>query len=162
VKGRKPGTALDVAMGQGRNAVYLATQGWKVTGVDISDEGMRMAKEAAAAQKLKLDTVTADLDKYDFGKDRWDLVTLIYAGSNADEVQRILPSIKKGGLFVCEYFHADSEVAKTGAGGWATGKLAELFTKAGGFKILRDDVVDDNADWGQRKTKLVRFVAQRL
>jgi ubiquinone/menaquinone biosynthesis C-methylase UbiE len=161
VKGKKPGTALDVAMGQGRNAIFLASQGWKVTGVDISDEGMRIAKDAAAAQKLKLDTVNADLEKYDFGKDRWDLVTLIYAGDNVDEVKRILPSLKKGGLFVCEYFHADSDAAKSGAGGWATGKLAELFKD--GFKIIRDDVVEDNADWaGQRKTKLVRFVAQKL
>ena len=39
VKGRKPGLALDVAMGQGRNALYLASQGWRVTGIDISDEG---------------------------------------------------------------------------------------------------------------------------
>ena len=48
IKGRKPGTALDVAMGQGRNAIYLASQGWKTTGVDISDEGMRQARDAAA------------------------------------------------------------------------------------------------------------------
>jgi SAM-dependent methyltransferase len=159
IKGRKPGTALDVAMGQGRNALYLAAQGWKTTGVDIADEGLRKAKERAAAQKLKLDTINADIDTYDFGVARWDLVTLIYAGDSADQVKRIVPSIKPGGLFICEYFHADSEIAKAGAGGWQTGQLAELFK---GWKILRDDVVEDTADWaGQRKTKLVRFVAQR-
>ena len=43
----KPGRALDVGMGQGRNAIYLAQQGWNVTGVDISDEGIRQAKEQA-------------------------------------------------------------------------------------------------------------------
>jgi SAM-dependent methyltransferase len=161
VKGRKPGTALDVAMGQGRNALFLAQQGWKTTGVDIADEGMRKAKDRAAQQKLKLETINADVDKFDFGKDKWDLVTLIYAGDNAATVEHIIPSIKKGGLFVCEYFHADSDMAKGGAGGWKTGQLAELFKT--GFKILRDDVVEDNADWaGQRKTKLVRFVAQKL
>ena len=161
IRGRKPGTALDVEMGQGRNALYLASQGWKTTGVDISDEGIKHAKEEAAKQKLKLDTIEADVDKFDFGKDRWDLVTLIYAGNSADKVRRILPSLKKGGLFICEYFHKDSEIAKTGAGGWDTGELAALFKD--GFKILRDDVVEDNADWaGQRKTKLVRFVAQKL
>src|SRR5687767_6379481 len=36
-QGRKRGTALDLGMGQGRNAIYLAGQGWEVTGVDISD-----------------------------------------------------------------------------------------------------------------------------
>src|SRR6188768_3099174 len=37
IKGLKPGTALDLGIGQGRNAIYLAAQGWDVTGVDISD-----------------------------------------------------------------------------------------------------------------------------
>jgi hypothetical protein len=92
---------------------------------------------------------------------KWDLITMIYAGANAKLVARIKPSLKQGGLFISEYFHAESDVAKTGAGGWATGELAALFKD--GFKILRDDVVEDNADWaGQRKTKLVRFVAQKL
>jgi 2-polyprenyl-3-methyl-5-hydroxy-6-metoxy-1,4-benzoquinol methylase len=37
-------------MGQGRNALYLASLGWRVTGIDISDEGIRQAREAAAAR----------------------------------------------------------------------------------------------------------------
>jgi len=159
VKGKKPGTALDINTGQGRNAVFLATQGWKVTGVDIADEGLKIAAEAAAKLKVKLETVQSDIAKYDLGKDRWDLVTLIYAGADTELVKRVIPSLRKGGLFVCEYFHADSEIAKTGAGGWQTGALAALFKD--GFTILRDDVVEDNGDWGQRKTKLVRFVAQK-
>lgn len=161
VKGRKPGTAIDIAMGQGRNAVFLATQGWKTTGIDISDEGIRQAKAEAARLKVKLDTIEADVDTYDYGKEKWDLVTVIYAGADPTLVEKLKPAIKKGGLFVSEYFHADAEVAKAGAGGWKTGELAALFED--GWKVLRDDVVDDNADWaGQRKTKLVRFVAQKL
>lgn len=89
----------------------------------------------------------------------WDLITLIYAGT--DHVARVKPALRKGGLFVCEYFHADSDVAKNGAGGFKDGELASHF-KDGGFEILRDDVVEDNADWaGMRKTKLVRFVARK-
>jgi hypothetical protein len=161
VKGRKPGTALDIAMGQGRNALFLASQGWKTTGVDISDEGIRQAQLEAVKQKLKLETVQADVDTWDLGTNKWDLVTLIYAGADPKMVERIKPSLKKGGLFVCEYFSADSELAKSGAGGWENGALAALFKD--GFKILRDEIVEDNADWaGMRKTKLVRFVAQKL
>jgi hypothetical protein len=40
VEGRKPGRALDVGMGQGRNSVFLALKGWDVTGFDMSDEGI--------------------------------------------------------------------------------------------------------------------------
>lgn len=160
VKGRKPGTALDIAMGQGRNALYLAAQKWKVTGIDISDVGIKVALETAAKQKLKLETVEADLHQWDLGKDKWDLVTLIYAGDSTELAERIKVSLKKGGLVIVEYFHADSDMAKMGVGGWKTGQLAEIFKP--GFKILRDDVVEDTADWSLSKQKLVRFVAQKL
>lgn len=75
-----PGAALDIAMGQGRNALYLASRGWKVTGVDLSDEGVRAAREAAAARHLQLHAINADLETYDLGVAKWELVTMIYAG----------------------------------------------------------------------------------
>lgn len=160
VKGRTPGTALDLATGQGRNAVFLATQGWKVTGVDIADQGLALARAEAAKRKVTIETVQADLDTYDLGKDRWDLVTMIYAGNDAKLLERIKPAIRKGGLFVTEYFAADSGMAKGGAGGWDPKVLEAAF--GAGWKILRDDHVEDNADWaGQRKTALVRFVAEK-
>ncbi|MGE5183735.1 MAG: hypothetical protein ACM31C_16800, partial [Acidobacteriota bacterium] len=114
----------------------------------------------AAKQKLRLDTVESDIDKFDLGKDHWDLVTMIYAGADPKLVERIQPSIKKGGLFVTEYFHADSDAAKSGAEGWQTGQLAKLFGD-GRWEILRDEVVDDIADWSLREQKLVRFVARK-
>jgi len=161
VKGRKPGTALDLLMGQGRNALFLAKEGWKVTGVDISDVGLQMARDEAAKLKVKLDTVQSDVDKYDLGKDKWDLVTMIYAGDDMKLVERVKASVKKGGLFVTEYFASDSDLAKAGPGGWNLAALRAAFKD--GWKILRADHVEDNADWaGQRKTKLVRFVAQKL
>jgi SAM-dependent methyltransferase len=160
IKGKKPGKALDIAMGQGRNVLALAAAGWKATGVDMSDEGMRQAKAEAATRKLTFDGLLVDLDNWDLGAAKWDLITLIYAGTQPQMIARIKPALKKGGLFICEYFHADSDVAKTGAGGAATGELAAQFKD--GFEILRDDVVEDIADWGgQRTMKLVRFVARK-
>ncbi len=53
----KPGTALDVAMGQGRNALYLASKGWQVTGFDIAGKGLESAQAAAARQGLRIDTI---------------------------------------------------------------------------------------------------------
>jgi len=161
VKGRKPGRALDIATGQGRNAVFLATRGWKTTGIDTADAGLRIAKEQAAKEKVALDAIEADMDTYDYGKAKWDLVALIYAGARVDLLERIKASLKKGGLFVTEYFAADSDVAKGGAGGWNKADLDAAFGT--GWKILKSEEIEDNADWaGQRKTKLVRFVAQKL
>ena len=53
VKGRTPGKALDIGMGQGRNAVFLAQHGWDVTGVDTSAEGVRQANAQAQAAMIK-------------------------------------------------------------------------------------------------------------
>jgi methylase of polypeptide subunit release factors len=47
VKDLQPGTALDVGMGEGRNAIYLAQRGWTVTGFDIADRAMEVAKKRA-------------------------------------------------------------------------------------------------------------------
>src|SRR5690349_15424691 len=43
VQGKTPGTALEIGMGQGRNTIAMARLGWDVTGIDISDEGIRQA-----------------------------------------------------------------------------------------------------------------------
>lgn len=159
VEGRTPGAALDVAAGQGRNAIFLASRGWKVTAVDISDEGVRLMRDAAAKQKLSLDAIEADLETWDYGNERWDLVTMIYAGAEVEVVEKIKRSLKPGGLFVVEVFHQEG-TAGTRSGGFATGQLASLFED--GFRVLRDDVVEDRPDWGgPTKVKLVRFVAQK-
>lgn len=158
VQGREPGRALDIAMGQGRNALYLASQGWKVTGVDISDEGLRQARAEAQKRSLELEAIEADTASYDYGTDRWDLVTLIYAGADPKDIERIKKAIKVGGMVVIEVFHKDG-AAGTRSSGFATGELAQLFE---GWGILRDEVTEDIADWGgPSKIKLVRFVALR-
>jgi SAM-dependent methyltransferase len=157
VASRKPGAALDLAMGQGRNALYLASRGWKVTGVDISDEGIRLARAEAAAKKLALETINTNVDSWDFGKQRWDLVTMIYAGNDAAWIDKARASLRKGGLFVVEYFAHDPEHGQDD--GFLPGQLAKHFTD--GFEILRDEVVEDVPDWAMDRAKLVRFVARK-
>jgi len=153
----RPGAALDVAMGQGRNALYLAAHGWRVTGVDFSDEGIAAARASADKRKLVLDAVDMDIDRYDFGTNRGDLVTMIYATDNTTWMEKIKPSLRKGGRFVLEYFALDPSNGVDD--GIPAGKLAKLF--GDGFEILRDEVVDDVPDWGMDRAKLVRFVARK-
>jgi hypothetical protein len=94
LRGRKPGLALDVGMGQGRNALYLASKGWRVKGIDISDEGIRQAREAAAAHKLTIEAIHVDAETWDYGVEKWDLAVLIYANGNDASLQR---AMKPGG-----------------------------------------------------------------
>lgn len=55
-EGLRPGQALDVGMGQGRNSLYLARKGWTVTGFDVAEVGLKKAREQATAEGV---TITA-------------------------------------------------------------------------------------------------------
>src|SRR5258708_2411075 len=78
ITGRKPGRALDVAMGQGRNALWLALQGWTVSGFDISPVAIGEAKRQAAERGLRLETFVTPYEEFDWGKEQWDLVVFSY------------------------------------------------------------------------------------
>jgi len=151
--GVTPGAALDLATGQGRNALYLASHGWTVTAVDISDEGLRRAREAAARAHVAIDAVQADIDAYDYGVAKWDLVTEIYVPNPAARAGKIKAALRSGGLFVLEFFLDE------GDGGVKPAELRAEF--ADGFDILRDEVIEDRPDWGEDRAKLVRFVARK-
>lgn len=155
VKGKTPGAALDLAVGQGRNALYLASQGWMVTGVDLADEGLRIAREQAVKRNLALETINANIDEWDFGENRYDLVTMIYVGDHAQWIDKIKTSLRKGGTFVVEGWAKTSPDSPLGFG---EGQLAKLFDD---YEILRDETVDDVPDWAWDKGKLVRFVAHK-
>jgi SAM-dependent methyltransferase len=158
-----PGEALDVAMGQGRNALYLASRGWHVTGVDWSSEGIEHAQAEAKQHHLALETVQTDISRFDFGVAKWDLVTMIYAGNDKAWLAKIKDAIKPGGFFVAEYFHDAKHGGATNVSGdldgFATGELAAIFGDS--FEILRDEVVDDVPDWATDRASLVRFVARK-
>jgi SAM-dependent methyltransferase len=149
-----PGTALDIASGQGRNVLFLASKGWKTTGIDFSHEGMEQARAKAKTQNLDVTWREEDVDVADLGTATFDLVTLIYAGHDPKIIAKAQQALKPGGLFVCEYFHATPDDKDA----FATGELAKQF---GGYEILRDEVVEDTPDWAVDRASLVRFVARK-
>lgn len=74
IKRLTPGnTALDVACGEGRNSVFLATNGFRVTGLDISEVGLAKAAIRAKTEKVAVDFIRVDLDDYEIGQ-RYDLI----------------------------------------------------------------------------------------
>jgi SAM-dependent methyltransferase len=157
-KGLKPGTALDLTMGQGRNVLHLAATGWKATGIDIAEEGVRLAREEASKRKLELTTIVADIDRWDFGKEKWDLITMIYPGPfHQAWWEKAKVGLKKGGVFVLEFFAGDPDHPE--GGGYTQAELAKAF--GDGFTILRNDQVEDRPDWALDHAKLVRFVAKK-
>ena len=73
-----PGRAVDLACGEGRNAVWLAERGWTVTAVDFSGVGIERGRAGAAARGAEVTWVVADLASYDLGSRAWDLVAHVY------------------------------------------------------------------------------------
>lgn len=105
LKSLKPGKALDIAMGQGRNAVYVASQGWDVTGFDVAEEGLKVAAENAAKAGTHITTVNATFEGFDYGKERWDLIYFVYTDApmvDPKYVARIRDALKPGGLVLVD------------------------------------------------------------
>jgi 2-polyprenyl-3-methyl-5-hydroxy-6-metoxy-1,4-benzoquinol methylase len=78
VEGLSPGRALDVACGEGRNAVWLAERGWEVTAVDFSDVALRKARLLADSRGVAVKWVHADLTEYTPEPRAFELVIVLY------------------------------------------------------------------------------------
>jgi len=88
--GMAPGRALDLAAGQGRNAVWLAERGFRVTGVDFSEVGLAKARELASARGVEVEWVAADLDSYEPEPGAFGLVTVLYLQLPEPELTPVL------------------------------------------------------------------------
>ncbi|MDA8315586.1 MAG: class I SAM-dependent methyltransferase [Actinomycetota bacterium] len=73
----EPGTVLDVACGEGRNAVWLAERGWKATGVDFSAVALAKARHLATARGVEVEWIEADVRTW-VPPGSFDLVVLMY------------------------------------------------------------------------------------
>ena len=88
-----PGRALDLAAGEGRNAVWLAERGWSVTAVDFSRVGLDKGRRLGAARGIDdglLDWVVADLADYRPDRGAFDLVLIAYFQAGAELRAKVL------------------------------------------------------------------------
>ena len=83
----RPGWGLDLGCGEGRHALWLARQGWRVTAVDFSSVGLEKAKARAVALGVQIECVHADLYDYRPPPDAFDLVLLAYV--HPDPARRV-------------------------------------------------------------------------
>ena len=111
VEGVSPGTALDVACGEGRNAIWLARQGWDVTAFDFSAVGIDKARELAG--DTHVEWIVADATTFEPTK-RFDLVVIFYLHLPADQLAasfaRAIDALAPGGtLFAVGHALANIE-----------------------------------------------------
>ncbi len=140
---RRPGDALDIGAGYGRNALYLAGQGFRVTAVDCAPAGIVRLRRQAARRRLGLRAVCQDIRQFDIAPRSWDLVLAVTvlgfvpAGGQPGLARDITQGLRPGGyLLVEEYSQHDpgftgegpaSEFADLLRHFFAPGELPRLF-----------------------------------
>jgi SAM-dependent methyltransferase len=103
------GEILCLADGEGRNGVFLAKKGMRVTGVDSSAVGLAKAARLAADCKVPYTTTLADLSVWELGEARWDGVVSIWAHLPAPIRAALHPrlarALRPGGVLLLEHYH---------------------------------------------------------
>jgi SAM-dependent methyltransferase len=97
------GKALDIAAGEGRNAVFLAQHGFDVDAVDISGVGLKKAQKLAREIGVKINTAFADLNTYQIEKEKYDLIANFYF-LRRSLIPKIKNGLKKGGRVIFETY----------------------------------------------------------
>ncbi|HEY7057794.1 MAG TPA: class I SAM-dependent methyltransferase [Vicinamibacterales bacterium] len=156
-KGMKPGRSLDVGMGQGRNTIYLAQQGWESVGFDPADRAVAAAQEQAGKLGVHIITSVARAEDFDWGESKWDLIVLSYVGAR-EFVANVTRALRPGGMVVIEGFHRDATKAHPigAAVVFDTNELLQLF---GGLRVVRYEDTGAVGDFGLEETRVVRLAA---
>jgi 2-polyprenyl-3-methyl-5-hydroxy-6-metoxy-1,4-benzoquinol methylase len=138
-----PGRALDLACGEGRNAVWLAAVGWNVTAIDYSDVAIHRARELAAERGVAVRLEVGDVVDHPLESQGYDLVLLAYVhlppGERLAVLARAAASVApRGTLLLVEHHRRNLE---EGAGGprdpsllWETDEVVERL-QADGLEI---------------------------
>ena len=142
-----PGRALDLGCGEGRNAIWLAAQGWQTTGVDFSPVGIDKGRRIASSAGAQVDWVVADLREHQPAAGGYDAVLLAYLHLPQADLRVVLgragQALAPGGTLVV--IGHDRDNLDGGVGGPQDAELLytpDLITAAlTGLRITRADRV---------------------
>ena len=114
------GKVLSLAEGEGRNAVFLAKQGYSVTAIDASLVGLNKARKLAEKNGVVVEFIHADLADYDLGENKWDGIVSIFcplpSSSRKQLHKKVEAGLKRNGVFLLEAYTPDQLKHGTGGG----------------------------------------------
>jgi len=117
------GKVLSLAEGEGRNAVFLARQGYTVTAVDASQVGLEKAGKLAREHGVSIELIHADLADFDLGENRWEGIVSIFcplpSALRRPLHKKVVAALKPGGVFLVEAYTPAQLKHKTGGGNCA-------------------------------------------
>ncbi len=155
------GKVLDIATGEGRNAIFLAQHGFEVDAVDISEKGLRKARQLAREKGIQINTFEVDLDRFQIEKERYDVIADFYFLKRR-LISRIKRGLKKGGRVIFETYILDHRKLRAGGPKQAKYFLKpnELIRLFKNFRILfyREGIFRD----GGRRKGVASLIAEKV
>jgi SAM-dependent methyltransferase len=154
------GRALDLAAGEGRNALFLAENGFEAEAVDVSPVAITRVRKSAKVRGVKVKAVVADLDTYRIPPGHYDVILNFYF-LDRHLIPRIKKGLKKGGMVVFETYTAEQK--KLGTGGPGQDKYVlkpnELLRLFRDFHVLfyREGVFKE----GGKRRAIASLIAQK-
>jgi SAM-dependent methyltransferase len=114
------GRVLSLAEGEGRNAVFLAKQGYTVTAIDSSLTGINKGKKLAKNNGVEVEFIHADLLEYDLGINQWDgVISIFFPLSSLQRKElhkKVANGLNKNGVFLLEAYTPEQLTFATGGG----------------------------------------------
>jgi len=114
------GKVLSLAEGEGRNAVFLAKQGYSVTAVDSSLVGLNKARKLAEENGVIVEFIHTDLAEYDLGENKWDGIVSIFcplpSSIRKQLHKKVEAALKRNGVFLLEAYTPAQLKYGTGGG----------------------------------------------
>jgi len=133
----KPGASvLDLCCGQGRHSVQLAKRGLKVTGLDLNPDYVKLARQAAQAAQVEIDTIAADMREIPF-ENKFDAIVNMYSSfgyleSEAEDL-KVLESatkaLKGGGRVLLDMLNREWAIDNYVQNDWHTGADGTLYVE---------------------------------
>jgi SAM-dependent methyltransferase len=171
----EPGSILMPADGEGRNGVFAATLGWKVTSFDLSTEGQSKALQLARENNVALEYIVGDLEQLSFKRESFDAIGLVYAHFSAEKKsifhKQLHDYLKPGGIIILEAFskrHIQFNEIDPKVGGPKDIDMlyakAEIITDFESYEVLmleEEEILLNEGKYHNGKGAVIRFVGRK-
>ena len=171
-----PGSILMPADGEGRNGVFAAGLGWKVTSFDLSVEGQKKAWQLAKENLTTLEYLVGDFEQLEFEKASFDAIGLIYAHFSAEKKsmfhKKLNDYLRPGGIIIFEAFgkrHLPLRELDPKVGGPRDIDMlyskAEIATDFENYEVLmleEEEVFLNEGKYHNGESFVIRFVGRKI
>ncbi|WP_103072543.1 class I SAM-dependent methyltransferase [Aquimarina sediminis] len=170
-----PGSIVMPADGEGRNGVFAAQSGWKVTSFDLSIEGKSKALHLAKESNVTLDYIVGNLNELQFEKETFDAIGMIYAHFLAEHKssfhKKLDTFLKPGGIIIFEAFsksHLPYKKANPKVGGprdinelYSKEEITEDFKNYEVLHLEEEEILLNEGKYHIGKGAVIRFVGRK-